>query len=319
MIARVGLEFPSRMRRLALANLARTFRQSATAMSLVGCVAAQRSEPPLRVPGQQKQAQVPADHTTSATSTNGARPAAIQPVRKSTGEAPETEAVPSALSVMGFEPAVLRLSTYRRTAPLFVITHGAGGQAEWHCGHYEVMLGPSASLLCLAGKRMVARDPTRGYYYPDHVVLSSEIVAAREAIREKHAEALLGDSDVYVGYSQGATMGALAVAGYGAFFTRLLLVEGGFDSWSPALARKYKGGGGQRVLFVCGTEHCHRQAAKAASFLSIAGVEVKILYAPYAGHRPDGPVALRVREGLPWLLEGDPRYIEVLEHVSQLR
>jgi len=310
MIARVGLEFPSRMRRFPLANLARTFRQSATAMSLVGCVAAQRSPKPPPT--------FRAEHSNSATSANWARPADIQPVPKSTGEAPQPEAVPSALSVMGFEPAVLRLSTYRRTAPLFVITHGAGGQAEWHCEHYEAILGPSASLLCLAGKRMVARDPTRGYYYPDHVVLSNEIVAARVAIREKHSGALSGDSDVYVGYSQGATMGALAVAGYGAFFTRLLLVEGGFDSWSPALARKYRGSGGQRVLFVCGTEHCHKQAAKAAATLSIAGVEVKVLYAPNAGHRPDGPVALRVREGLPWLLEGDSRYTEVLEHVNHL-
>jgi len=291
----------------SLGNLAGSFRQSASTLGLVGCAVVQPAP-----------AAAPLSSAGQATPTaQREAPAGAEPIRDVSREAPDAAPQPTTLDIPGFEPCVIRLSPLRQPAPLFVVAHGAGGQARWHCHHYEAMLGPAAVLLCLTGKRMVARDPARGYYYPDHIQLSSELTAATTAIRAAHAADLRGDSGVYLGYSQGATMGALAIAEYGADFTRLALVEGGFDSWSATLARRLKNNGGQRVLFVCGTDHCRNRASTAATILATAGLDTKMLYAAHAGHRPDGPVAARVREGLQWLLEGDSRYAEILSHLQQ--
>ena len=287
-----------------LGNLTIRFRQCASVLALIGCGT---------------------PHSTSTRLATGAGSAAKavladKPPGPATSElepsTPPLAELPTTLELDGFEPSVLRLATDRRPAPLFVITHGAGGQAAWHCHHYEQMLGPTAGLLCLAGKRMVARDPTRGFYYPDHMRLSDELSAAHAAMFKKYSGALLGTTSVYIGYSQGATMGVLAIAPHGDIWPRLALVEGGYDSWSSALARNFKDNGGQRVLFVCGTEHCRKLAAQARSTLERTGVEARLLTATNAGHRPDGPVAARVKEGLIWLLQGDPHYEDVLNHLN---
>lgn len=163
---------------------------------------------------------------------------------------------------------------------------------------------------------MVTRDRTRGYYYPDHLKLSDELTTARLAMVEKHSPALQAGANVYIGYSQGASMGALAVAAHGDLWPKLALVEGGYDAFSAALARTYEGSGGRRVLFVCGTEHCRKLANLSVLSLTRAGVAARLLTAPNAGHRPDGPVAARVREGLIWLLDGDNRFEKVLNHLK---
>jgi predicted esterase len=163
---------------------------------------------------------------------------------------------------------------------------------------------------------MVSRDPARGYYYPNHLELSDELVAVHAALMEKHSQSIYPQSSVYIGYSQGASMGVLAVAAHGDWWPRLLLVEGGYDSWSPQLAQRYSASGGQRVLLVCGTEHCRTLAQKAVLTLTRARVSAMLLTAPGAGHRPDGPVVARVRDGLPWLLDGDPHFENVLKHVA---
>ncbi len=204
-----------------------------------------------------------------------------------------------------FESAELRLAESLRGAPVFVITHGAGGTAEWHCQHYAMLLGPDCTLLCLKGKRMFANDPSRGYYYPNHIELGRELSHARQALLSSHLERMDASSIVYVGYSQGATMGVLATAEHGDWFPRMLLVEGGFENWSALLAKKYADSGGRRVLFVCGTERCRKRGALSVALLRQHHVQAQLRVAPGAGHRPDGPVAQQVRDGMPWLLADD--------------
>jgi predicted esterase len=173
------------------------------------------------------------------------------------------------------------------------------------------MLGPAGTLVCLKGKRMFINDPSRGYYYPDHIALGREVSRARVALMGHYADRLFLNEAVYVGYSQGASMGALAVAEHGDWFPRLLLVEGGFDAWSAALAKQYAQTGGKRVLFVCGTDRCQKRARQSMFLLQRSGVATELRYAPGAGHRPDGPVADKVRDGLRWLLDDSPELSRV--------
>jgi predicted esterase len=283
---------------IVFGNLTMRFRQCASTLALVACGA-----PPSPAP------KLP---TSVGVATAVGPPVSPPSTTAVTLDKPPLSDLPSALAVDGFEPSVMRLTDDHRPAPLFIIAHGAGGQAQWHCAQYATMLGPSAALLCLTGKRIVTRDPTRGYYYPDHHWLLDELLAAHASIHASHSSALLGSGGVYIGYSQGASMGVLAVAPHGDLWPRLALVEGGFDTWSPRLAHAFYGRGGQRVLFVCGTEHCRKGAIQSVTTLERAGVTARLLTATHAGHRPDGPVAARVKEGLSWLLQGDPRYDNVL-------
>lgn len=296
------LEHASRHGSSILGNLANRFRQSASALALIGC-----SAPPLGAP-----------RLVTATGSEAPARTLKLPAEPSTPARVEAsfEEPPSSLPIDGFESSVIRLRADRQPGPLFVVAHGAGGQASWHCRHYEAMLGPTAVLLCLAGKRMVTHDPTRGFYYPDHIQLSEELTAAWTSMLQRHAAAILGTDGVYIGYSQGASMGVLAAGPHGELWPRLALVEGGYDTWSLALARSYRDRGGRRVLFVCGTQHCRKQASQAAAILERAGVASRVLTAKNAGHRPDGPVAARVNEGLIWLLQDDPRYENVLRFLS---
>jgi predicted esterase len=167
------------------------------------------------------------------------------------------------------------------------------------------MLQGRASLLCLRGKRRFAGDPSQGYYYPDHLALRREVTIAVERFE---AVAPKARPYVYAGYSQGATMGALAVAPSGDVFSDLLLVEGGFADWSTALVNQFKRSGGRAVLIVCGTQHCRDLARGAVARFTSLGVDAKAVWASGAGHRPDGPVEQRTLDALPFLLQRDERW-----------
>lgn len=189
-----------------------------------------------------------------------------------------------------------------------MVAHGAGGDARWHCELWRQLTGGEAYVLCPRGVRMVAdRRVPSGYYFPDHHHLEREVVATMQALRSAAPEAADGGL-VYVGYSQGATMGALMVGEHAGTFSRLVLIEGGSYEWSIPHARRFGRGGGERVLFVCGRRSCDAGARQSAAWLEQAGVKARAEYAPGAGHTPVGRVLERVTAALPWLLDGDPRW-----------
>ncbi len=160
-----------------LGNLAARFRQSAMALVVASCAMKPRATMPMKpevVSGSGRS--VP--HETAKPVLPAATGEPLQSLRP--------EAPPTLLPIEGYEPATIRLSRERVTLPLFVVAHGAGGQADWHCNHYEKMLGPAA-LLCVSGKRMATRDPSRGYYYPNHMELESELLAARTVMLAQHS------------------------------------------------------------------------------------------------------------------------------------
>jgi predicted esterase len=200
---------------------------------------------------------------------------------------------------------------YHPHTPKLVVTHGAGGQAEWHCRHWDKILSSQATLICPQGKRRFRSDPTRGYYFADHLQLEQEVLSAI-AHFEEHFEARAPDEKyLYVGYSQGATMGALAFASHGELFPYLLLIEGGFADFSRPLASRFKASGGLGALFVCGTKQCRDKSQQAARSFASLGLWVDVRYAPFAGHRPDGPVTRALVQGLPALLKQVPRWSDL--------
>lgn len=231
-------------------------------------------------------------------------PAAVVAAPKTNNETPPSTDFEE-LPLEGFEPAV---AFYRPKAPKLVITHGAGGHASYHCEHWRQLLKAHATLICLRGKRRSQRDMAQGYYYPDHLALGREIEAATAAFETRYESLAVSERYLYAGYSQGATMGALALAGEGAKFSHLILVEGGYNEFSRPLATRFKNSGGMGVLFVCGTQGCHDQARANAIHVTRLAMKAEVRWARGAGHRPDGPVARELVAGLPLIFGDDPRW-----------
>jgi predicted esterase len=206
------------------------------------------------------------------------------------------------LALDGLEPALVY---YVPGGPKLVVTHGAGGHAEWHCEHYRRLFGGRVTLLCARGKKRYFNDPAQGYYYPDHLALAKEVLQMVDAFESRFEARRAGERYVYTGYSQGATMGAFAFASEGRIFSHLLLVEGGYADFSKTLARRFQSTGGAGVLFVCGTKPCHDRAQVAVRDLEALGVRSVLEWARGAGHRPDGPVTDAFMRGLPKLFSSD--------------
>jgi predicted esterase len=122
---------------------------------------------------------------------------------------------------------------------------------------------------------------------------------------------------VFAGYSQGATMGALAFAPQGNRFSYLVLVEGGYADFSLTLAKQFKNAGGKGALFICGTQSCRDKSRVAVSSLRQLGLEGEERWAPGAGHRPDGPVTKALVSALPFVLSSDRRWNDFIPKVPE--
>lgn len=214
---------------------------------------------------------------------------------------PEPHPTVSALD-LGDEPSpVWVLPGGSKSVPLVIGAHGAGGSPEWQCDWMATLTDVPIARLCLRG--LPLSRGTDSFYYPEHLSLGRWLAASLEKVRSAHG-ARLSPPYVYVGYSQGATMGALAIQGKATPITGLLLVEGGLEGWTFERSREFRDAGGTRVYFACGTPSCNTKANKLLSTLEKAGLDAKLGYAEGAGHTPLGAVEGHVREGLRWLLEG---------------
>ena len=218
------------------------------------------------------------------------------------------------LSVPGYADAVVSLpvgATAMR--PLVVATHGAGDRGEYHCELWRRIVGDRAFVLCPQGRRTDERVPhaDAGYYYPDHFALDKEVKAAIAALHDRYRAHVDPEQAVYTGFSQGAIHGAHVIVLNPEVFPRAALVEGGngfFNEWSAPAARKYREGGGKRILFACGSPACVRTAERCAGYLKKAGMEARVVHAEGAGHSYGPTMEAELRASFEWLVADDPRF-----------
>jgi predicted esterase len=218
------------------------------------------------------------------------------------------------LAVPGHDPAVVSVpSPAAKRLPLLVVAHGAWDRPEPHCALWRRLIGERAFILCLRGQRTLRHVPhdRAAYYYPDHLALGREALAAIPALAALYPEQLDPTAVVWAGFSQGAIHGALVIAQHPSVFPRAVLVEGGngfFDEWSPFGARRFARGGGQRVLFGCGSPACVRTAARSAGYLDQAGIATRVAHAEGAGHSYGPQMERRLKEDFAWVVADDPRW-----------
>lgn len=197
--------------------------------------------------------------------------------------------------------------------PLIVVTHGAGGRPEPHCDRYAELAAGRAFIVCTRGvpNNRHLPEEERGYFYDGHHQLAREALAAMDALAERYGERVDAKRALFAGYSQGASMGLLFLhlkPEYAARFSGALLVEGGFADWNVALSERMKAAGLTKVAIVCGQTKCLEAAEQSVRWMKQGGLEVKLAYAPGAGHTYAAAVAPLVEEAFAWLTAGDDRY-----------
>jgi predicted esterase len=199
------------------------------------------------------------------------------------------------LPVPGFEPAVLVVPEGAAPLPLLVATHGAGGDPGWECLRWSHVAKGRWILLCPRGVAL-RRGQEGSYFYPDHHALEREVKASVDAARGTLGARIATTGAAYVGFSQGATMGALMLVDHGAEFAHLLLIEGGSRDWTFARATRFRETGGKSVFIVCGTTTCSEHATRAKPVLERAGLRAEVRAVPDGGHTELGPVGVEAEK-----------------------
>jgi hypothetical protein len=214
------------------------------------------------------------------------------------------------LPVDGYPDAVVSIPLGATSPrPVVVATHGKWDAPEGLCDDQRWIFRDRAWVVCPRGKAM----PDKSFRYENADGLAREIDADLRALEARYPGYVDDRSMLYTGFSLGAILGVSVVAHDPARFPRAVLIEGGEDRWTPALARQYAQGGGQRVLFACGLRTRLPAAERAAAMLVRAGVGARAVLGklPETGqfiHWYNGPIADETRAAQGWLFEGDPRW-----------
>ncbi len=114
---------------------------------------------------------------------------------------------------------------------------------------------------------LVARPPagTDGQGAPvpfsDALVVRGEVRGALRALKQKFPEHV-GPSAVLIGRGAGADAAVTIALDEPAFFSKLVLVEGGFRAWSAGIATRFADGGGAGVVWLCESAACRAAAER---------------------------------------------------------
>lgn len=211
------------------------------------------------------------------------------------------------LEVRGFGPAVVstpRGATTRR--PVLVAAHGASDRPEDLCRAMRELTGDRGFVLCPRGAK-VAGAPTV-FDFESAPALRREVLASLDALEKRFADHVDLSRAVYAGFSLGSLLGVHLLAERGELFSRALLIEGGWDRWTPEHARAYREKGGERVLFACGETTCPREARATAARLTAGGLLAEVVVGEGEGHRYGGHVTEAIEARFAWLTAGDERW-----------
>jgi len=210
----------------------------------------------------------------------------IQPASRCNSSGPSVQSFP----VDGFEAAAVRIpeAAGKKKWRVAFAAHGAGGRGVDHCEYFDSRLASDVLLVCPAGTPLRRSEPDGGSYFENHFTLRSELRAVKEALLRDWAGCVKEKEWLYIGYSQGATMGALALVDEKSDaklpFADLLLVEGGGENWNLARSLFFAKASGHRVRLVCGTPSCSRRGRAAVSALRKAKLHAELRAVPGGGH-----------------------------------
>lgn len=199
--------------------------------------------------------------------------------------------------------------------PIVIAVHGAGDRPEWSCSEWRAIFGPVPFVVCPRGSALGANG-ANGFAWSGAQHVERAIAAALAETHGRFA-AYLDDTSprVYVGFSQGARIGAEVVAHAAARYPVAVFLEGLGDVESPSFTAPFRADG-KRVLLACSQRGCAPKREKAARVLERKGIAARVLDIGPIGHTVDGRVVEAMRREVPWLLDGVPGWDPVRRSIT---
>ena len=215
------------------------------------------------------------------------------------------------LAVPGFPDAVVALPNGASAPrPVLVVIHGSGDRPDWNCDAWRHITGDRGFVLCPRGDyvpRESGPGDDRRYTHRGGAYLRRHVDAALAALATRFAGYVDVDRPVLAGFSLGATEVAGLSGVDPARFPRVAELEGSQDVWTEERVRAFASGGGQTVLFGCGSSWCMPLAKVQTARLQKGGVGARIVHAN-VGHSTDRPLQEAIMLELGWFLDGDSRW-----------
>jgi pimeloyl-ACP methyl ester carboxylesterase len=146
------------------------------------------------------------------------------------------------------------------------------------------------------------------YTWSDVAATERELRAALKALKARFGDHVASGSVVLTGFSLGASHAARLLREEPAFFSRVVLVEGGARDFSATLGAVFAKNGGKKVLFVCTQPGCKLGAQTAVRLVERGGAESELVDAGNLGHVLDGRAAAVIKPRFEALVAGDPRW-----------
>jgi predicted esterase len=155
--------------------------------------------------------------------------------------------------------------------PLVVAVHGAHDRPEWACGGWRLGFRVYPFVVCPRGSAVTADK----YAWANSAAIERAVMKSIDQVRERFGPYVAPAPYVYAGFSQGAMFSEPILVEHAALFDTAILAEGGYPILGSAeFARKFKTGGGQTVVIVCGSEACRRATRPSVPRLQAAGLRV---------------------------------------------
>ena len=231
----------------------------------------------------------------------------------------------------GFADSVVSIPVgVTKAVPVLVAVIGIGDTPEEQCAVWRELVGKRAFVLCPRGLPHWVKpgeqdekddetgerpeiDPNAkpvqvGFYQPDVARLEKEVVAAIAALNAKWPQYVSEKDLVYAGFSRGAYLGPQLASKRPDLFKRLVLIEGGHDTWTEDAANAFAKGGGRKVLFACGRQSCVDDALGASATLSKRKVDTRTVLGDGEGHNYTRAVKEELKKQIAWVVDGDPAW-----------
>jgi predicted esterase len=175
------------------------------------------------------------------------------------------------------------------------------------------VFGPRPFIVCPHGEPR----PGGGFVWRGSASVRTAIDRALEAAAKQYGPYLDREHRLYVGFSQGAILGAGVVKDDAKDYPYAIFQEGfGDEMATRAFADQMKKRGVTRVLLGCSQGGCSARREPLRTSLPRAGVDARINDAGALGHVMDPRVYASLRKDVPWLLAGDPAWAQVVRDVE---
>jgi predicted esterase len=192
--------------------------------------------------------------------------------------------------------------------PVLIALHGTGDRPDWACDAWRTITQARAWIVCPRGAhdaQWSTKTDERYAHRESLVDLAAHIDLALVELAKKYPDYVDADHPILAGFSMGAWQALRLSAREPDRFTRLAILEGGYDlaiTNAPALARAHA-----RVLFGSGQPDNAAAAKNAAARLAAAGVPARTAFAS-VGHSFARPMQDALAPHFAWLTEGDARW-----------